>query len=143
MPAETVLAIDGVPLPAGSARYVNQSLTLIDEAGNFRRTVNMELRNLAPGAAAEKYRTSITCDDVNAPMWDGLRKGLIVTVDCVSELYHKVGELPSKTVVTGSERTVGSVVYYRPQLSIMITDFGTNDQEIAALRGWFIEGQEP
>jgi hypothetical protein len=140
---ETLLAIDGVTLPIASARGIKQRLEPIQQGGNFRRTVNMALRNTAPVEAKFKYRTSITCDDINAPMWDGLFLGKQVVIDCVEELFYLTsGGSPLKTVVPGSTRVVGTVTFYRPRITMLITSFGSDGEEYEAARGWSIEAEE-
>lgn len=144
-PYETLLTIAGVPLPQASARGIRQTLAEIEQAGNFRRTANLELRNVAPIAARRKFKTTISCDDINAPMWDGLYKGLVVSyIDCVEELYYLTsGGVPFKTVVSGSVRVVGSVTFYRPRLlNCMITEISVDGDEYAASRGWSISAEE-
>lgn len=142
-PYETLLSIDGVTLPIASARGIRQTIAPL--AGNFRRTVNMELRNIAPAAGRSKFRTTISCDDINAPMWDGLYHGLVVGyIDCIEELYFQtIGGVPLKTVVSGSLRVVGSITFYRPRLlNCMITDINVDGEEYAASRGWSITAEE-
>lgn len=142
-PYETLLAINGVTLPVASARGIRQTLDPIEQATSFRRTVNMKLRNTAPPQAQKLYKITITCDDINAPMWDGLYIGMPVVVDCMSELFFlTVGGVPEKPVVPGSERIWGAVTFYRPQITGQITSFGDSNEEYEAARSWMIEIEE-
>lgn len=142
-PYETLLAINGLPLPIASSRGIRQTLEPIQQASAFRRTVNMKLRNTAPPAAQGLFKIVITCDDINAPMWDGLFLGQTVVVSCVSELFFITsGGSPEKTVVTGSQRVVGALTFYRPEITGKITSFGDNMEEYEAARAWMIEIEE-
>lgn len=143
MPADdTLLAINGLTVPEASARYVRQSLTHIPQAANFRRTVNMQLRNVAPASAQGKYKTVITCTDVNAPIWDQLYIGLQVVIDCIEELFYAIGGTPTKSVVPNSTRTFGGVVWYRPRLTMLVTNWSDDLEENEALRSWVLEAEE-
>ena len=143
MPADdTLLAINGLTVPEASARFVRQSLSHIPQAANFRRTVNMQLRNTAPAAAQGKYMTVITCTDINAPIWDQLYIGLQVVIDCIQELFYAIGGTPEKPVVPGSERTFGGVVWYRPRLTMLVTAWDDDLTENEALRTWRLVAEE-
>lgn len=141
-PDYTLLAINGLTVPEASSRFVRQSLTPIAQAGNFRRTVNMQLRNVAPAAAALIYKTVISCQDINAPIWDQLRIGMQIVVDCVEELFYEIEGTPQKTVVTDSERTFGGVVWYRPRLTMLVTSWSDDMDENAVVRSWQLEAEE-
>lgn len=141
-PDYTFLAINGLTVPEASARFVRQTLAPISQAGNFRRTVNMQLKNIAPALAQLKYRTVITCSDINAPIWDQLYIGMAVTIDCVPELFYALAGTPAKTVVPNSTRTFGGVNWYRPRLSMIITDWGSDDDENARIRNWTLAAEE-
>ena len=141
-PDDTLLAINGLTIPTASSRFIRQSLSPIPQAGNFRRTVNMQLRNVAPVAAGTKYKTTISCTDVNAPIWDQLHIGLQIVVDCVEELFYEIGGTPGKPVVPDSERTFGGVIWYRPRLIMLVTSWGDDLPENEALRSWTLEAEE-
>lgn len=143
-PAEdTLLAINGLVVPKSSARFVRQSLSQIQQAGNFRRTVNMELRNVAPVSAATKYKTTITCTDIYAPIWDQLRVGLLVTIDCIVPLFYAIGGTPEKTAVPDSTFEFDGLMWYRPRIPFMITSWGDDMEENQAQRSWTLEAEEP
>lgn len=142
-PNYSLLAINGLTVPEASARFVRQTLSEISQAGSFRRTVNMQLRNVAPAAASGKYKTVITCTDINAPIWDQLRVGLQVTIDCIEELFYATDSgSPIKSVVPDSTRVFGGVTWYRPRLIMMVTAWGDDMDENAAQRSWTLEAEE-
>jgi hypothetical protein len=142
LPEDTLLAINGLVVPKSSARFVRQTLTQISQAGNFRRTVNMQLRNIAPAAAASKYRTVITCTDIYAPIWDQLRVGMVVTIDCIVPLFYAIGGTPEKTAVANSTFEFDGLMWYRPSISMMITSWGDDMDENQAQRSWSLEAEE-
>jgi hypothetical protein len=142
-PNYTLLAINGLTVPEASARFVRQSLSEIPQAGSFRRTVNMQLRNVAPPAASGKYKTVVTCTDINAPIWDQLHVGLQVVIDCIPELFYATtGGSPTKSVVPDSTRVFGGVTWYRPRLTMMVTAWGDDMEENEAARSWTLEAEE-
>lgn len=141
-PDDTLLAINGLTVPEASSRFVRQTLSPIPQAANFRRTVNMQLRNVAPAAAQLKYKTVISCQDINAPIWDQLRIGMQIVVDCIEELFYEIGGTPQKPVVTGSERTFGGVVWYRPRLTMLVTEWGDDMEENQVIRSWSLGAEE-
>lgn len=141
-PDYTLLAINGLTIPEASSRFIKQSLTPIPQAANFRRTVNMQLRNVAPAAASLKYKTVISCQDINAPIWDQLRLGMQVVIDCVPELFYDLAGSPQKSVVPDSTRTFGGVIWYRPRLTMLITSWGDDMEENAVVRSWSLEAEE-
>ena len=113
-----VLSVGGVPLY--SARDLEQSLEPIDQSAVARRTINGTLVDLSLDKF-RKYQSSIRCTDVEAPALDGIFPGQMLTVDCVAELVYKTaGGAPSRTVVAGSARVVGSYTIYRPRLDMMV-----------------------
>ncbi len=67
-------------------------------------------------AQFRKYKSSISCRDQEPPAIDGVWPGHVVTVECVAELSYPTGGSPARPVVSGSTRTQGGFVFYRPQL---------------------------
>jgi hypothetical protein len=143
LPAEgtlLVLSVGGVPLY--SARDIQQTLQPIKAAANARRTVNGLLVDLSV-TPFHKYESQITCTDVEALAFDGLFPGMAVTVDCVSELVYKTaGGAPSRPVVEGSERVVGSYTIYRPRLNMMIVDMKQQLGESTHATQWELDLEE-
>lgn len=87
---------------------------------SVRRTISGKLVSLFP-EQMRKYYSVITCADVSPPVFDDSWIGTTVQVDCVAELGYQVGSSPARPVVPGTTtRTEGHVVYYRPQLIMIV-----------------------
>jgi hypothetical protein len=143
MANETLLVISGEGVAPWSARGIKQSLTPIDAAKKFRRTVNMELVTLSPPAARLKYVSKISCEDTAPPAFDALEIGDVITVDCISELSYKtLGGSPAKTVVSGSSRVEGAYTRYRPQITFKIVDKNQDQDEWDAKVSWGLDLEE-
>jgi hypothetical protein len=139
---ETVLTITGFGLTPYSARGIQQTLEPIPQASNMRRTVNGALVDVS-APEFRKYRSVISCDDMNVPAIDRVWPGQQVTVDCVTELsYATSGGSAGKTVVSGSSRTEGSFTFYRPRLTMRIVNFNQTIDETGAVLGWELELEE-
>lgn len=139
---ETVLVINVIGFPPGSCRGVKQTIKLIQEAAQFRRTANYNLKNTAP-AAAKKYATEITCDDVNVPCLAMIFPGQQIVVDCVAELsWATSGGAAGRTIVGGSTYTVGDMTIGRPRLNLTVTDFQWDTDETEATVGWRLTAEE-
>ncbi len=122
-----LLVMSPIGVPLYSARGLTQTLTPSPEAKPTpRRTINGELRWLGI-PQMQKYDSTITCTDQDAPAFDGVWPGESILVNCIQELSYltSVGA-PGRTVVPGTSRTSGSFTYYRPQLSFMVLDFSQN-----------------
>lgn len=136
MAGESELRFDGAELPPTSVRGVTESLGPIDNT------------------QFDKYRLTIQFSDKNAPALDALRpgnwrrtvngglvdlsgNGSVVVVDCITELAGKlVGSppsfTPSRTIVSGSGRTVDGFYYYRPQLTVGFMGWSMDTDEYGA-----------
>jgi hypothetical protein len=138
---ETLLTITGLVTPY-SARGLDQVLEPIPQASAMRRTVNGALVDLSV-PQMRKYRSTITCNDMNAPAIDDVWPGQQVTVDCVAELaYVTSGGSADRTVVPGSSRTSGDFTFYRPRLTMRVRSFQTTTDEWGAAVGWTLELEE-
>lgn len=141
-PYETLLVITGIGIAPYSARGLTQSWGLIDAAKNFRRTVNGTPINLSP-LQFRKYRTSISCTDVNPPALDGIFPGAIVTVDWVQEFsYLTEGGSPEREVVEGSSREDGDYTFYRPRMTMFVRDYSGSVAEWDATVPWQLDLEE-
>lgn len=139
---ETLLVISGDGMPPYAVRGLTQTLEPIDAAKNLRRTVNGSLLDLSL-SQFRKYRSEITCSDIDSPAFDALEIGDTVTVDCVSELAYKTsGGSPSRPVVTGSSRTSGDYTFYRPRLTMVVTGKSQETDEYGAAVSWTLELEE-
>lgn len=132
-----VLSVGGIVLY--SSRGLDQTLQPIDAAIVTRRTINGTLVDLSVDKF-HKYASKITCTDVEAPALDGVFPGMDITVDCVAELVTL--DVPIRTVVEGSERTVGAHTVYRPRLDMVVTGFNQTLSEYARSVQWELSLEE-
>lgn len=141
MPDYTMLVLSGIGVPSYSARGLTQTLQPIEAAGSQRRTVNGTLVDLSQ-AQFRKYRSTIRCSDQDAPALDGVWPGQVVTVNCAAELCCPSADSPSKPVVSGSQRTEGSFIFYRPQLTMQVVGLTMEKDEYGAATSWTLELEE-
>lgn len=142
MVADTVLVISGLGVPEYSARGLQQTLGPINEAGEFDRDVNGGLVDLTP-PQFKKFRSTISCEDSEAPAFDGVPIGTLVTVECAAELpYLTEGGMPSRTAVEGSARVVGAWTYYRPVLNMVVVGFSLTRDEYNHTDSWQLDLEE-
>lgn len=132
---DTLLVLTGIGIPAYSARGLSQTLDPISAAGFIARTVNGSLRNLS-STQFQKYQSTISCTDFNAPALEGIWVGQTVIVECIAELCYPVGGSPSRSFVSGSERSDGAFIFYRPVLEMMVTALTTTHEEWGATVQW-------
>lgn len=136
----TVLAIDILTLPNGSARGLSGTLEPINGAASMRRTVNGELINFGI-AAFQKYKLSISGTDQVPPGFDGVWPGQTATVDCLNELAF-TGSDPDRTPVEDSIRTDGPAKFYRPRLTMLVIDWQVQRDEWGAVTDWGLDLEE-
>lgn len=138
----TLLVISGNGVPTFASRGLTQTLDPIAASSVLSRTVNGSLIDLSP-PQMRKYKSTISCTDINGPAFDGVWPGDVVTVDCVAELaYLTISGAPARPVVTGSERLVGDYTYYRPQLVMRIVNYTTSTNEYGAAVAWQLDLEE-
>jgi len=136
---DTILVLTGVGIPPYSARGLQQSLDPITATVNQRRTVNGGLVDIS-AQQFRKYQSIVTGRDQNPPAVEGIWPGMTVVVDCVVELsYPTMSDAPSRTVVSGSSREEGDFTFYRPQLTMLITNFTVLKDEWQNIVGWTME----
>lgn len=125
-----------------SARGLTQTLEPIEAAASMRRTINGALKDIA-NPNFRKYKSTISCNDQQAPAFEGYWPGMTVDVDCVCELsYLTMTAAPSRPVVTGSSREEGDFTFYRPKLTMKIVSIQLNTDEWNAQNGWSMELEE-
>ncbi len=127
----TLLAMSTIGVPLYSARGLTQVLTPAPEAKPTpRRTINGELRWLGL-TQMQKFDSTITCTDQEAPAFDGLWPGMSLIIDCVCELGYPIGGSPIRPVVSGSSRSNfdATYTYYRPQITFMVVDYQESNAE--------------
>jgi hypothetical protein len=154
MAIPTDLVLTGVGIPPYSARGLNQTYAPIGQAAQYRRTVNGTLRDLSD-APFRKFTSVIRGDDVDPPALDGVWPGLILTVDFIVE-FAQAGSLAStegteeplteagleRTPVPGSVREADGFIFYRPRMTMLVTDFVVDKGEWEAAVGWTLSLEE-
>jgi hypothetical protein len=128
------------------ARGLTQTFELISGGGAgqsqwLRRDVNGNLQDVSD-IRFRKYRSTVSCRDGETPCLDGSWVGVQVQVSCIFYLSYPTGGTPQRPVVTGSAFTQGSITYYRPLLTMLITSIKNSAQEYAALNSWEIDFEE-
>jgi len=142
---ETVLRIDGIPLPAGSSRGIKQSISPIDN-GPLVRMMSGALRDLTR-PALRKYQSTITFTDVWAPCLAALQRGQEIVLDCVVEFVEPVGidqvrphvddslyfvDAESRVVdPTDPEAEPAVFRVYRPRLTVLVLRWESERDEYA------------
>lgn len=141
-PPLTLLVISGPGMPPYAARGLKQTLDPIDAAGALARTVNGALIDLSP-QQMRKYKSTISCTDLDGPALDGIWPGMVLTVDCVPELgYVTAGGTPERTVVEGSSRVTSLWTYYRPRLTMIVVNYTVDTDEYGAAVAWTLDLEE-
>lgn len=139
----TLLVISGMGVSPYSARGLSQTLDPIEAAKQIERDVNGELVDLSI-PAMRKYRSRISCTDINTPAVAGIWPGSVVTVECVHELSFLTSN-PSaqeRPEVPGSIRVEGDHTFYRPILIMMFMGFSTSGEEFQRQVAWSFELEE-
>ena len=118
--AETLLVISGDGVAPYSARGLTHTLDPVGEAAVVARSVNGTLVNLSP-PQFRKFKSTISCTDVSSPALAALWPGVVVDVDCVSEITYRtsLGSPVPDRAVAGS-RTEGDYTYDRLRLTMMV-----------------------
>lgn len=138
----TLLTVSGDDLPPYSVRGIKQTIEPIQAAANLHRTVNGEMLDFS-ASQFRKYKTTITCEDVQPPAFDNVWPGDALTIGCVAELSYKtVGGTPQRTAVSGSSHVEGDYTFYRPQLSVIVTSKSQETDEYGASNPWTLEAEE-
>jgi hypothetical protein len=141
--SHTVLKIRGIGVPPYSARGLKQTLEVIDQATQLRRTVNGSLKDIS-FAGFRKYKSEISGSDQQPPNFNGKWPGLQVVVDCIAELAYAQddGETPERPVVPGSQFVEGAHTSYRPRLTMRIVNLSINHDEYGRQVDWSLSLEE-
>ena len=121
--ADTLLTISGLGEFQYQARGLTQTLEVIKEAAQQKRTVNGVLIDIS-NPVFRKYASKITCMDVDAPPLDNLWPGTPVTVYCAASLCYLTGNpgSPAREAVSGSIYVQGNYTFYRPVLEMLVVN---------------------
>ncbi len=141
MAGETALSLLGLGVPPYSARGLTQTLEPIDQAANVQRTINGELIDLSR-VEFRKYKSTISGTDQRPPSCDGVWPGRQVVVDCIEELAYPEGATPQRMVVDGSSYSEAGFTFYRPRLTMVVTDFKLSLDEYGAQIAWSMDLEE-
>ena len=141
--ADTLLTISGMGDFMFQARNLTQTLDVIPEATDSERSVNGTLIDLS-NPVFRKFKSKITCTDVDAPPLDGVWPGMILTVGCAVSLCYENGNpgSPIRPEVSGSSYTQGSFTFYRPVLEMRVITFSEDFEEWKSDVRWMLELEE-
>jgi hypothetical protein len=140
--ASTLLKISGVGMSPYAARGLTQTLTVINETPDMRRTINGELVDFSY-EQFRKYSSTISGNDQQPPGVGGIWPGMQVDVECIAELCFVTAEgAAERTVVGGSSRVEGIYTFYRPVLVMLITGFDQSFDEYSAQVQWSLKLEE-
>ena len=107
----------------------------------MQRTINGELIDLS-SAAFRKYKSTISGTDQRPPSCDGLWPGRQIVVDCIEELAYPDGGTPQRPEVEGSSSSEAGFTFYRPRLTMVVTDFKLSRDEYGAQIAWSMDLEE-
>lgn len=141
MTDETLLSLSGIGVPPYSGRGLTQTLEPIDQAANLQRTINGFLLDLST-AQFRKYKSTISGADQRPPSCDGVWPGQEVVVDCIAELAYPYAETAQRDEVSGSSYEEAGFVFYRPQLTMIVTGFQSSQDEWGATVSWSMTLEE-
>lgn len=138
----TDLAFDGIHIAPQSARGLTQTLEPIDQSKHTQRTLNGSLKDTA-APQFRKYRSTITCSDMNALSFDSNWPGKSIVVDCVVELSFKtIGGSQGRIAVAGSTRISGDTTFYCPQLTMRVMNLSMQEDDYGKVVSWSLELEE-
>lgn len=167
--SETNLILGLVGMPPESARNCTQTLSPIPN-GEFKKTVNGELVFLK-SSELKKYKSVITCKDVNTPIIDKIWIGSQINVGCIQNLWQSIDpgktsvilirppvknsiavvdengdnihyELDDSEVKLSGSYTGKIFVCFRPWLTMQVTNFQLETNEWGMSGGWKLELEE-
>jgi hypothetical protein len=129
-----------------AARGLTQTLELLTGAGGqsggwLRRDVNGWLRSTAD-TRFRKYKSEISCKDGETPCLDGAWIGEVVEVSCACELSYPTGATPQRPAVSSSTHTQGTITYYRPLLTMMVSAIRIGLPEYQGVYEWQVSLEE-
>jgi hypothetical protein len=137
----TLLELYGMPLAKWSTRGMSQTLEVIDQYANIVRAIDGSLLDLSY-APLKKYKTTISGNDQDPPALGNIWPGAPITVYCVAELSVPEYANPERPEVPGSRRFSGGLIFYRPVLTMKLTNFSTQRDEYGHLTSWSLDLEE-
>lgn len=140
-----VLTISGVGINPFSVRGIEQSYAPIDERSQNVRTINGMLIDVGDDAF-NKLVTTIACEDMQSPLFDGIYPGKEVVIECVADLGYDTatGQSATRPIVTGSQRQQGSstIWLYKPILTCLIDEIETDAELWGKVYAWTLVASE-
>lgn len=136
----TLLTLSGDGVPPYSARGARQTLEPIALAISLHRDVNGNMINMAP-PQMQKYKSEISCNDQQAPAFNGLMPGAPITVNTIVELSYLTATSTPARMVAGSFQD-GAYTFYQMILSCVLMHFSVDKDEWGATTGWKLDLEE-
>jgi len=165
----SILDLGLIAIGLGADRQIKESLQPID-TGDLRRTVNGVLVSLAD-PAFKKYKLSVSCDDMLPPAFGSIWRGQQLTVSPVSEIADVVAvggtsrtlerdpvagsircvdidggthafTVAGRVVTLSSAATKPTRIFYRPTLTMMVSQHSVDHDEAAASVSWSLDLEE-
>jgi hypothetical protein len=118
--SDLILGVAG--LPPESARNCIQELYPVPN-GEFKKSVNGNILFLE-SSERRKYKSIISCKDVNTPIIDGIWIGSQITVGCIQNLWQSIspGETKIKLIRPAVDKSVCAVDKYGEPVKFYISD---------------------
>ncbi len=126
-----MLVLSGIGVPPYSARGLTRRCSRSRRRGARGSTVNGTLVDLSL-AQFRKYRSLIRCSDQDCTGTRWNLAGQFVTCELRCRTLLSITGTPTKPVVSGSQRTEGSFIFYRPQLTMQVVGLTMEKDEYAA-----------
>jgi hypothetical protein len=141
---KTLLVITGQSgVTLYSSRGLDQNWGFIDQQAAPQHDVDGVIQDMCAAQFAGQIWVETTCADLRLPKVSGLRRGSLITVDCVFELnYLTASNDPDFDKVTDSDRVEGDYTHYRPVIDLMVTDFRAGKNEYGAKANWSMRAVE-
>jgi hypothetical protein len=140
----TTLQLIGAGVPPYSARDVQQTIEPIDQGMRYRRTLNGKFVPVSADGF-RRYRTTLSCEDMDAPALGDIFAGIAVEMWCVHELAIE-GDVGSagleRPAVPGSIRVENGFTFYKPILHVYITGWNYQTNEREQVVGWSMSAEE-
>lgn len=131
----------GQPNPY-SIRGLVQELRPIGERSQVRRTINAAAVDVG-NAAFDKFESTLACEDMSAPVFEGVFPGKQLTIECVCDLGYDTaaGGSPARPVVPGTDRIIGggTIHLYRPIITFLVVDWEMEAEVWGKVYAWALE----
>jgi hypothetical protein len=141
---ETNLILGVAGLPPESARNCQQELSPIPN-GEFKKSINGTPLFLET-SERRRYKSVISCKDVNSPLIDGIWVGSQITVGCIQNLWQAIpsGELEIELIRPAVEGSICVVNELGDPIKFQLTDNKVelyriyNEKIFVCFRPWMV-----